>query len=125
MTIQEGRGPRKAGSKRSLDVFSGYVYQRLVEALDVGAGIVEAEQVVANEFMKGLQQKRCASERCAVYCFTLLVTYRFFYDLDHKLGILWPEVKVRVIKIFIETVDRLFQLLARYFLSAPYALTVR
>ena len=90
-----------------------------MEALDICPGIIEAEQVVYDEFMKRLKQKRRSAQRCAVYGFSLLMAHGFLYDLYNELGILRFKFKLRIFQVSEETVDSLSQLLASDFRSAP------
>ena len=70
-----------------------------MEALDICPGIVEAEQIVYDKLVEWLQKERHASQRCTVQRLALLMTDRLFDNLDHKLGILWSEVKLRSFQI--------------------------
>ena len=95
-----------------------------MKALDICPGIVEAEQIVYDEFVERLQQKRHTSQRCAVQRLALLMTDRFLDDLDHELCVLWPEVKLRSFQICEEPLNCLLQLDTRNLFSAPDRLTV-
>ena len=90
-----------------------------MEALDICAGHVKAEEVVTNKLMERLQQERSSAQRCAVYGFSLLMAHGFLYDLYNELGILRFKFKLRIFQVSEETVDSLSQLLASDFLSAP------
>ena len=79
---------------------------------------VKAEQIVNHELVERLQEERSAAKRCSVYCFALLVTHRFFYDLNNEFCVFRSKVKRRIFQIFEKSIDSLFQFYARDLLSA-------
>lgn len=87
-------------------------------------GMNKAYNIVYDENMIISQQKRLTSKRLAFDGLTLLMTYRFFYNAYHEL---WPFViyLIRwVLKVPIEAVNSLPELLVSFFLSASDTFSV-
>ena len=119
LPIQQRCSPSKPSRKARLDILSRYKYKRLVEALDICSGHIKAKQVIANKFVERLQQERRSSQRCSVNGFSLLMTYRLFYDLDNELCVFRPEIEFRIFQIIEKALNRLLQFFTRDFLPAP------
>ena len=88
-----------------------------METDDVGSLELETKQVVNDEFVKRHKQKRHPSKRSAVYHFALLVTNRFFYDVDAELCTFVVNLVFGILKISEEPFNGLSQFRAGDLLS--------
>ena len=71
-----------------------------MESLDPGAFVVEAQQVVYDEFMEVHKEEGLSPERNPVLILPLLVTDGIFYDPDHKFCVFRVKIITAAFVVF-------------------------
>ena len=122
--VPEGQSPSESCRQSGLAVLTGYKDQRLVEPDDLGAGQVEADQVVDDELLERLQEERRAPERRAVDSLALLMAQRLLDDPDAELRGIMVDLVGGVLQIPEEPLDGLMPFLIRDDLPVPDAFRV-
>ena len=90
-----------------------------MESDDIRPREMKAHDIVDAEHLPGLKQKRLASHRGPVECFTLLVAQCLFDDLDAELRPAVLDLVVRIFEVAKKAVDSLPELRAGGFPAAP------